>query len=144
MPLEFRCTSCRRRLQVPKRWAGRPIDCPRCRAKTVVPQREGEAEGGVFESRSVERSLSQLVSQGKRKKAESEDVVGAWDASFPTDFADIPVLSSKEGRTDPGISNVTRSRRKHHVGTAVGLVAVFGIAVLASAAVIAGYWLWKR
>jgi DNA-directed RNA polymerase subunit RPC12/RpoP len=143
MPLEFRCTSCRRRLQVPKRWAGRPIDCPRCQAKTVVPQREVEVEGGVFESRSVERSLSQLFPQEKLKKVESEAVVGTWDVSLPTDFAEIPVLLP-DVQTGDEISNANRSRRKRHVGTTVGFVAVFGIAVLASAAVIAGYWLLKR
>ena len=37
MPIEFRCTGCRSRLHVPKRWAGNSLPCPKCGTRVVVP-----------------------------------------------------------------------------------------------------------
>lgn len=136
MPIEFRCTNCRRRLQVPRRWAGDAIDCPRCAAKIVVPQQVGVSEGGVFESRSFERSLEKL---DPPQHAEQEEGDGVWDAASLADLASIEVASPTAAA---GVQAVRPRRRRSR--RALGLYACIGLAVLASAAVIGAFWLFKR
>lgn len=136
MPIEFRCTNCRRRLQVPRRWAGDAIDCPRCAAKIVVPQQVGVSEGGVFESRSFERSLEKLE---PHQQAEPEDDAGVWDAASLAD------LASLEGASPSAAAAATAVRpRRRRSRRALGIYACIGLAVLASAAVIGAFWLFKR
>jgi len=64
MPIGFRCTGCRSRLHVPKRWAGNTIPCPKCGTRVVVPatalEGAAEAEPTAFEDAALERSLASL------------------------------------------------------------------------------------
>lgn len=68
MPIGFRCTGCRSRLHVPKRWAGNSLPCPKCGTRVVVPaaareageDAEHDAEPTAFADASVERSLATL------------------------------------------------------------------------------------
>lgn len=143
MPVEFRCTSCRRRLRAPSRWAGNAIDCPRCAAKIVVPQRAGVSDGGVFESRSFERSLRDL--EPSRPGAVAS---GAGDATGPLEegLFDVDPLASIMGLPDslpadsPGQSASPRRRR----GGALGVYAAVGLAAVASGVVVVAYWLFRR
>ena len=60
MPIEFRCTGCRSRLHVPKRWAGNSLPCPKCGTRVVVPNTAQGHEPTAFEDAAVERSLEAL------------------------------------------------------------------------------------
>ena len=60
MPIGFRCTGCRSRLHVPKRWAGNTLPCPRCGTRVVVPAAAEGHEPTAFEDAAVERSLASL------------------------------------------------------------------------------------
>ena len=60
MPIGFRCTGCRARLHVPKRWAGNTLPCPKCGTRVVVPAAAHEHEPTAFEDAAVERSLASL------------------------------------------------------------------------------------
>jgi hypothetical protein len=60
MPIGFRCTGCRSRLHVPKRWAGNSLPCPKCGTRVVVPAAAQGHEPTAFEDRAVERSLASL------------------------------------------------------------------------------------
>ena len=60
MPIEFRCTGCRSRLHVPKRWAGNSLPCPKCGTRVVVPTTAQGHEPTAFEDAAVERSLEAL------------------------------------------------------------------------------------
>lgn len=143
MPVEFRCTSCRRRLRAPSRWAGNAIDCPRCAAKIVVPQRAGVSDGGVFESRSFERSLRDLEPSRPGVVAS-----GAGDATGPLEAGlwDVDPLSSIVELPDPlpagSLAQPASPRRRR--GGALGVYAVVGLAAVASVAVVVAYWLFRR
>jgi hypothetical protein len=66
MPIEFRCTGCRSRLHVPKRWAGNSLPCPKCGTRVVVPTAVQGDEPTAFEDAAVERSIASLqVREGK-------------------------------------------------------------------------------
>lgn len=144
MPVEFRCTKCRRRLRVPKRWAGDAIDCPRCAAKIIVPQQAGASQGGVFESRSFERSLRKLDSPSVTRASETEKVEEVWDAASLASFdpAALPLGESLVTGGHTGQAAARRSQRRP--GRAVGLMACLGFAVLASTIVAAAFCLFKR
>jgi len=60
MPIEFRCTGCRSRLHVPKRWAGNSLPCPKCGTRVVVPTTAQGHEPTAFEDTAVERSIAAL------------------------------------------------------------------------------------
>lgn len=60
MPIGFRCTGCRSRLHVPKRWAGNSLPCPKCGTRVVVPAVAQSDEPTAFEDAAVERSLESL------------------------------------------------------------------------------------
>jgi len=143
MPVEFRCTNCRRRLRVPRRWAGDAIDCPRCAAKIVVPQQAGVSQGGVFESKSFERSLRKLDPPRKSGEDAEAAAEGVWDAASLAEL-DTAVLTpvGEPAAWSPRSDRATLGRRRRR--RAVGLLASLAIAALASAAVIAAFWLFKQ
>jgi hypothetical protein len=68
MPIGFRCTGCRSRLHVPRRWAGNTVPCPKCGTRVVVPasaRGDGqatdlEAEPTAFADAGIERSIASL------------------------------------------------------------------------------------
>jgi hypothetical protein len=72
MPIGFRCTGCRSRLHVPKRWAGNTLPCPNCGTRVVVPavaQESTRASGvSAFEDAAVERSLQSLQSSAAKER----------------------------------------------------------------------------
>lgn len=144
MPVEFRCTNCRRRLRVPRRWAGDAIDCPRCAAKIIVPQQEGVSQGGVFESRSFERSLRKLDPPQKAAEKMVERPAGAWDAASLADFDAAAVLAGEDHPETGPESGSASTRPRRRSRRALGLLACLSLAALASAAVIAAFWLFKR
>jgi len=61
MPIGFRCTGCRSRLHVPKRWAGNSLPCPKCGTRVVVPTAAQGHEPTAFEDAAVERSIAALA-----------------------------------------------------------------------------------
>ena len=144
MPVEFRCTNCRRRLRVPRRWAGDAIDCPRCAAKIIVPQQAGASHGGVFESRSFERSLRKPDSPQKSGQGPPDVEHDVWDAASLADL-DTAVLSPHGEAATVGLPGEqltpARRRRARH---AVGLMLCLGLAAVASAVVIAAFLLFRR
>lgn len=145
MPVVFRCTNCRRRLQVPTRWAGDAIDCPRCAAKVIVPQQAGASEGGVFESRSFERSLKKLDTPravGALPDAVSE--AGVWDAASLANLDEVNFPQIEAGPRDDGHTVGTRATPRRRSRKALGLYACLAIAALASGGVVAVFWLFKR
>jgi DNA-directed RNA polymerase subunit RPC12/RpoP len=143
MPVEFRCTNCRRRLRVPSRWAGNAIDCPRCAAKIVVPQHDGVSGGGLFESRSFERSLRDLepgalagVTPERGTPPELLDS-GSWNVD--------PLASIEEVEVPlPAASPAPTPSRRRRRGRTLGVYAVLGVAAAASGAVILAFWLFTR
>lgn len=144
MPVVFRCTNCRRRLQVPRRWAGDAIDCPRCAAKIIVPEQAGVSEGGVFESRSFERSLKKLdPSKPAADPLGPNGDRGVWDAASLAELnvLDIPQLEEAAVVRHGSERTVTPRRRSRR---ALGLYACLVIAALASAGVVAAFWLFNR
>ncbi|MGA0041015.1 MAG: hypothetical protein ACO3NZ_14310 [Pirellulales bacterium] len=144
MPVVFRCTNCRRRLQVPRRWAGDAIDCPRCAAKIIVPQQAGVSEGGVFESRSFERSLKKLdPSKSAPDPLGPNGDIGVWDAASLAEIneLDFPQLAAGAVVRHGTARTATPRRRSRRV---LGLYACVAIAALASAAVVAAFWLFNR
>jgi biopolymer transport protein ExbD len=51
MPIQFRCTSCRQKLAISRRKAGKVVKCPACAADLQVPTlEEAEATGALVES----------------------------------------------------------------------------------------------
>lgn len=68
MPIGFRCTGCRSRLHVPRRWAGNTVPCPKCGTRVVVPasaRGDGQAtdlesEPTAFADAGIERSIASL------------------------------------------------------------------------------------
>lgn len=60
MPIGFRCTGCRSRLHVPKRWAGNSLPCPKCGTRVIVPAAVEGHEPTAFEDTAVERSIAAL------------------------------------------------------------------------------------
>ncbi len=144
MPVEFRCTKCRRRLRVPKRWAGEAIDCPRCAAKIIVPQQAGVSQGGVFESRSFERSLRKLDPPSATHVSGSEELEEVWDAAALASF-DPAALPPEESLETSGHTGQAAARRpQRRPVRALGLMSCLGLAVLSSAIVAAAFCLFKR
>jgi predicted RNA-binding Zn-ribbon protein involved in translation (DUF1610 family) len=136
MPIGFRCTGCRSRLHVPKRWAGNTLPCPKCGTRVVVPAAAKETDRGIaardeptaFEDKAVERSLAtlQVPWVGKPGGIFAED-------SFELPSPDDVHASLSTGK--PGHGRITLSRRALSAYLAV-------IPVVAVAAFLLGYW-WK-
>ena len=143
MPVEFRCTNCRRRLRVPRRWAGDAIDCPRCAAKIVVPQQEGVSEAGAFESKSVERALRSLEPAPRPSEAADDAVPQAWDATSLATLGDAD-FALPDAKVDTAAGGKARQARHRRLPKSLGLLISLGLAALASAAVIGGFWLFQR
>jgi len=103
MPIGFRCTGCRARLHVPKRWAGNTLPCPKCGTRVVVPAAAPEHEPTAFEDAAVERSLASL--QVPR--------VAAAGGIFADDSFELPSAIEADGALHSGDSqsSITLSRR---------------------------------
>ena len=99
MPIEFRCTGCRSRLHVPKRWAGNTLPCPKCGTRVVVPVAAQGHETTAFEDAAVERSLAALDAS----RASAAGGIFADDA-FEIPSADGAVASPQCGRLQNGIT----------------------------------------
>ena len=134
MPIGFRCTGCRSRLHVPKRWAGNTLPCPKCGTRVVVPAAAKEADRGIaagdeptaFEDKAVERSLASL----------KVPWVGKPGGTFAEDSFELPSPeniheSLLEG--ERGKDLITLSRRALYAYLAM-------IPVIAVAAFLLGYW----
>ena len=144
MPVEFRCTNCRRRLRVPRRWAGKAIECPRCKAKIVVPRQEGSSQGGAFESRSVERALQKLEPARRAEPTPSEDEEDVWQGPSLTALGDAEFEVPEAVVAVHAESRPVASRRGRRVSLTFGLLVSMGLAAVASAAIITAFWLFRR
>jgi hypothetical protein len=102
MPIGFRCTGCRARLHVPKRWAGNTLPCPKCGTRVVVPAAAHEHEPTAFEDAAVERSLASL--QVPR--------VAAAGGIFADDAFELPSAGEADGaqRSQDSLNTITLSR----------------------------------
>ena len=124
MPIGFRCTGCRSRLHVPKRWAGNTLACPKCGTRVVVPEAGGEPT--AFEDKAVERSLASLnvPRVGKTGGIFAED---SFELPSPDDIQES-LLKQERGK-----DLITLSRRALYAYLAM-------IPVIAVAAFLLGYW----
>lgn len=103
MPIEFRCTGCRSKLHVPRRWAGNTLPCPKCGTRVVVPPAAQRHEPTPFEDTGVEKSLAALDASR----------VAAAGGIFAEDDFELP--SADRGGVHPGAGmareGITLSRR---------------------------------
>ena len=121
MPIEFRCTGCRSRLHVPKRWAGNTLPCPKCGTRVVVPAAAQPHEPTAFEDAAVERSLAAL----KRVPT------GAAGGIFADDAFELPSQDAGVGLPIGHLQNgITLSRR-----------AIYAYAILIPVVAGASFWL---
>lgn len=139
MPIGFRCTGCRSRLHVPKRWAGNTLPCPKCGTRVVVPaaakggdhEVSAEDEPTAFEDKAVERSLATLeVPWGVKPGARKPGGVFA-DDSFELPAAE-DMHASQQNR-EPGRGRITLSRPALYAYLVI-------VPVIAVAAFLLGYW----
>ena len=102
MPIGFRCTGCRARLHVPKRWAGNTLPCPKCGTRVVVPAAAHEHEPTAFEDAAVERSLASL----KVRRVEAAGGI------FADDSFELPSAGEDDGaqRSQDSLNSITLSR----------------------------------
>ena len=100
MPIGFRCTGCRSRLHVPKRWAGNSLPCPKCGTRVVVPAAEEGHEPTAFEYAAVERSLQAL------------QVSRAAGGIFADDSFELPAPDEADGalHSRDSLNSITLSR----------------------------------
>ena len=122
MPIGFRCTGCRARLHVPKRWAGNTLPCPKCGTRVVVPAAAAEHEPTAFEDAAVERSLASL--QVPR--------VAAAGGIFADDSFELPSAVEADGtlHSRDSFNSITLSRRAIYayvILVPVIAVAAFGL-----------------
>lgn len=104
MPIGFRCTGCRSRLHVPKRWAGNSLPCPKCGTRVVVPAAVEGHEPTAFEDAAVERSIAAL--EGSR--------AGAAGGIFAAESFELPGPDDADAvtqRWDSSQNGITLSRR---------------------------------
>ena len=122
MPIDFRCTGCRSRLHVPKRWAGNTLPCPKCGTRVVVPAAAQGHEPTAFEDAAVERSLQSLHVQR----------TGKAGGTFAADSFEIPASADAGGIPQgPGPRNgITLSRR-----------AIYAYLVMVPVVAAAAFWL---
>jgi hypothetical protein len=123
MPIGFRCTGCRSRLHVPKRWAGNSLPCPKCGTRVVVPAAAQGDEPTAFEDRAVERSLASLqVSQAA--------VAGGIFADDSFELPSPAVADAMPQFRDRGQNGITLSRP-----------AIYAYAILVPIVAVAAFWL---
>ena len=123
MPIGFRCTGCRSRLHVPKRWAGNSLPCPKCGTRVVVPAAAEGHEPTAFEDRAVERSLASLqVSQAAGAGGIFAD--DSFELPFPDDADAVPQLR------DGSQNGITLSRP-----------AIYAYGILIPLVAVAAFWL---
>lgn len=122
MPIEFRCTGCRSRLHVPKRWAGNTLPCPKCGTRVVVPVSAQGHEPTAFEDAAVERSLAALkVSPGNAAGGIFAD--DAFELPSPDMVGVTPHLGQR-------LDGITLSRR-----------AIYAYGILIPIVAAAAFWL---
>ena len=134
MPIDFRCTGCRSRLHVPRRWSGNTLTCPKCGTRVVVPTAADESRAHAapqaFEDTAVERSLASL-----RVPAAGRPGGVFAEESFALPIpADTDPAGGVGGRRQVGI---TLSRRALYAYL-TAFVAL--VAVLLAAAFLLGCW----
>jgi len=139
MPIGFRCTGCRSRLHVPKRWAGNTLPCPKCGTRVVVPAAAkggdqevlAEDEPTAFEDKAVERSLATLeVPWGVKPGG------GKPGGVFADDSFELPAaedLHASQRNREPGRGRITLSRPALYAYLVM-------VPVIAVAAFLLGYW----
>lgn len=120
MPIEFRCTGCRCRLHVPRRWAGNTLPCPKCGTRVVVPSSAKRDEPAAFEDAAVERSLAAL------------DASPAAGGIFADDAFELPATVAAGGMQQAGRpqNGITLSRR-----------AIYAYLMLIPVVAAAAFWL---
>ena len=122
MPIGFRCTGCRSRLHVPKRWAGNSLPCPKCGTRVVVPAAAQGHEPTAFEDRAVERSLASL-------QVSSPAVAGGI---FADDSFELPAAGEAGGA--PPIGNPAN-------GITLSRWAIYAYVALVPVTAAAAFWL---
>ena len=122
MPIEFRCTGCRSRLHVPKRWAGSTLPCPKCGTRVVVPTAEQGHEPTAFEDAAVERSIASL----------NIPRAGKAGGIFAADSFELPVAGEGGGAPEGRMlgNGITLSRQ-----------AIYAYVILVPAIAAASFWL---
>jgi hypothetical protein len=123
MPIGFRCTGCRSRLHVPKRWAGNSLPCPKCGTRVVVPAADQGDEPTAFEDRAVERSLASL-------QVPQAAVAGGIFADDSFELPSRAVADAMPQFRDRGQNGITLSRP-----------AIYAYAILVPIVAVAAFWL---
>jgi len=122
MPIGFRCTGCRSRLHVPKRWAGNSLPCPKCGTRVVVPAAARGDQPTAFEDADVERSIAALEAPRSTKPG----------GIFATDSFELP---------SAGDAEETVEIRDHMDGITLSRRALYAYAMLVPAVAAAAFWL---
>ncbi len=122
MPIEFRCTGCRSRLHVPKRWAGNSLPCPKCGTRVVVPTAARDREPAAFEDAAVERSIAAL---GVPRPGKAGGIFAADSFELPS-----PVDAGEAAEMRNPSNGITLSRR-----------AIYAYGMLVPAIAAAAFWL---
>lgn len=125
MPIGFRCTGCRSRLHVPKRWAGNSLPCPKCGTRVVVPAAAQSGELTAFEDAAVERSLESLEASPPQGVI-SGGIFAADSFELPSPGGDDPLPQPRDRRRN----GITLSRwviYAYVVVVPVMAVAAFGL-----------------
>ena len=138
MPIGFRCTGCRSRLHVPRRWAGNTVPCPKCGTRVVVPaaargdgqMTDLETEPTAFVDAGIERSIASLqVSRGVTPGGIFAD--DSFELPSPDDGA--AAMPLREG----GQGGLTLSRRAVY---AYGVLVLLVMLLLLVVAFFLGCW----
>ena len=130
MPSGFRCTGCRSRLHVPKRWAGNTLPCPNCGTRVVVPVAADEttqtAGPSAFEDAAVERSLQSL----------RIPAAGAHGGSFADAAFSLP------SPDDADAGGAIQGRRRDGITLSRWTLYAYGVMVpvIAAASFLLGWW----
>jgi hypothetical protein len=104
MPIGFRCTGCRSRLHVPKRWAGNSLPCPKCGTRVVVPAAAEGHEPTAFEDAAVERSI-ELLEVSRASTPGGIFAADSFELPSPDDADAVPQFR------DGSRNGITLSRR---------------------------------
>lgn len=122
MPIGFRCTGCRSRLHVPKRWAGNSLACPKCGTRVVVPAAARGDEPTAFEDAAVERSIAALEVSRPAKAG----------GIFAADSFELP---------SPGEAGEVLQVRDFQNGITLSRRAIYAYVILVPAIAAAAFWL---